>query len=1034
MNNGLNTRVVINDKIIENENTLEPNIQSLIIDEVTTQRNNLALGCYAINRLTSVIKNPKDLSLSGAKIKVFVKKTDEGTETAEIEPLTDDTALFIDEPYIDDDDSYDIANTVAQIKQNELKSKEIEVRQYFGYPDDYPLSDDEIAAKYDEISVGDSTESEGNPQDTVTEDSTEYSETDNTSIETPDIEIAIHDSSDSFSENFFSKVYDEDIDAESNLIEEETISDGWIPAGVFTIASAVPNEESIKITAYDNMCKLTGEYVPKSRELTNISDYYEDLRSQILSKYGIIVLDTALPEIYLTWNIVCTYRESLGYIAGLVGGIATSNRRGEIEIKTYGYTSTQIQMYDSFTETSDQMALIESISVDTVGIGNPSDYIAEGESENPIWFCDPLYGEIKPYADPDVEGGDDTEITSQTVLADVYNSLSSLNYQPCTIICDWDTGLEVTRLVKLLTPEDIEEKMKLLNSLANENDEETQNLIKTEIDALGRYICISNQTINLITGKTQITSIGENSEQLNARNFETETDKKVKNAAGKIRYMEINKADIDLANVKDASIKNAMIGDAEITSAKIADASINTAKIEDAAITSAKIGKAQITEALIADASIKSAKVDKAQILEAHIADAQIGTSKIKDASITSAKIIDASIESAKIKDGAITNAKIENAAIDTAKIKDAAITSAKIKEGEIETAHIGDAQVSTAKIADASITSAKIVEGAITGATIHDGAITNAKIADASITNAKIDSLNAEKITSGTLATERLILIDNETGKVSVITALNEQAKNMLDGAVIQEKSIEAAKIIVADLEAFKATIGGFDIDSSSIHSKKTAINDPTAGVYIGTTGIGVGDGNTHGISGSPFEVYADGTVKMRGKNGSIMFDPISGDIDIVATNFCIGTNAVVVSTQVMYQTGESGTEAPIGEWEENIPPVDDGDYLWIKTLTNYSNGVEQIDYSVSKQNGEAIMMTVTSSNGNVLRSSDDSIVLTAHVFVNGAEQDIDDNGVCRYGTVKWYLGSELKGSSRTLTVLGSRVNSPAVYTVQLE
>ena len=433
-------------------------------------------------------------------------------------------------------------------------------------------------------------------------------------------------------------------------------------------------------------------------------------------------------------------------------------------------------------------------------------------------------------------------------------------------------------------------------------------------------------------------------------------------------------------------------------------------------------------------ADIDLANINKASIKTAMIADAQITTVKIKDASITSAKIIDASIETAKIKDGAITNAKIENAAIDTAKIKDAAITSAKIKEGEIETAHIGDAQVSTAKIADASITSAKIVEGAITGATIHDGAITNAKIADASITNAKIDSLNAEKITSGTLATERLILIDNETGKVSVITAMNEQAKNMLDGAVIREKSIDAAKITVADLEAFKATIGGFNIDSSSIHSKKTAIDDPTEGVYIGLTGIGVGDGNTHGISGSPFEVYADGTVKMRGKNGSIMFDPVSGNIDIVATNFSIGTNAVVVSTQVTYQAGESGTEVPTGEWLERIPTVNDGEYLWTKTLTNYSNGIEQTDYSVSKQNGEAIMMTVTSSNGNVLRSSDDSTVLTAHVLVNGAEQDIDDNGVCRYGTVKWYLGSELKGSSRTLTVLGKQVNNPAVYTVQLE
>ena len=536
MNNGLIARLVINDKIIENINTLDPNIQSLIIEEVTTQRNNLALGICAINRLTSVIKNPKDISLSGAKVKVLVKKPEEGTEIAEVEPLADDTVLFVDESYIDDDDTADIANTVAQINQNELKAKEIEVRQYFGYADDYPLSEVEILAKYNEMTASDSTESEGNPQDSVTEDSTKYSETDDTSIEAPDIEVAIHDNSDSFGENSFANVNEEDIDAESTLIDEETVSDGWIPVGEFTIASAVPNGESIKITAYDNMYLLAGEYIPTSRELTNISDYYEDLRNQIYIKYGITVLDTALPEIYLTWNIQCSYREALGYIAGLVGGIATSNRSGGIEIKTYGYTSTQIQNYDSHTETSDQMALIEAISVDTVGLGNPADYVVEGESDNPLWFSDPLYGEIATYADPDVEGGDDTEITAQTVLSDVYTSLSSLNYQPCTVVCDWDTGLEVTRLVKLLTPEDIEEKMKLLNQLANETDEEAQELLKAEIDALGRYICISNQTIDLIAGKTQIKSIGENSEQIAARNFETETDKKVKRMAPSVRF------------------------------------------------------------------------------------------------------------------------------------------------------------------------------------------------------------------------------------------------------------------------------------------------------------------------------------------------------------------------------------------------------------------------------------------------------------------------------------------------------------------
>ena len=42
---------------------------------------------------------------------------------------------------------------------------------------------------------------------------------------------------------------------------------------------------------------------------------------------------------------------------------------------------------------------------------------------------------------------------------------------------------------------------------------------------------------------------------------------------------------------------------------------------------------------------------------------------------------------------------------------------------------------------------------------------IRTAKIADASITNAKIDSLSADKITTGTLAVETTIYIKNDSG-----------------------------------------------------------------------------------------------------------------------------------------------------------------------------------------------------------------------------------------------------------------------------
>lgn len=395
----------------------------------------------------------------------------------------------------------------------------------------------------------------------------------------------------------------------------------------------------------------------------------------------------------------------------------------------------------------------------------------------------------------------------------------------------------------------------------------------------------------------------------------------------------------------------------------------------------------------VPDGSVKSAHIEDAAITNAKIGTAAIGSANIQDAAITNAKIGEAAINTANIKDGSITNAKIGTAAVDTANIKDAAITNAKI----------GSAAIGTANIQDAAIDTAKIKDGAVTTATIHEGAINTAKIADGAITNAKIDALSADKITSGTIQTERLILVDNESGKTSIVTALNAEAEangGILSGATIIDKTIEAAKINVADLEAFKATIGGFDIDSSSIHSKKKAINDKTAGVYVGTTGVGLGDGDIAGIDGSPFEVYADGTFKLRGKNASIIFDPVYGDIDINATSITIGSSSVASKTDLekfptqtyeMYATSTSATVAPETGWSTKTPTWSEGIYIWRRVMSVYESGEIVTGEPVmitgnSGTNGEdAVTLRVESSRGTVFKNSEVSTVLSAVIYKGG-------------------------------------------------
>lgn len=281
----------------------------------------------------------------------------------------------------------------------------------------------------------------------------------------------------------------------------------------------------------------------------------------------------------------------------------------------------------------------------------------------------------------------------------------------------------------------------------------------------------------------------------------------------------------------------------------------------------------------------------------------------------------------------------------------------------------------------------------------IKEGAIGTVEIHDSSITTAKIAELSADVIKTGTLKTECLILttdeIDPETGekKVALITALNAKTKagegNILDGAVIKDETIEAAKIKVVDLEAFGATIGNFHIGTSSIYNNKTALTDPTDGVYIGTDGIALGQGSLLNMTDdSPFRVESDGDFHLGGKNSNyVNFNAFSGKLDINADSIKMGSSSLasqsyvdqkadgitttvesvdkrlttmeqnadgftwsidetaIVSSVNEYYPSTSATELTGGSWSENTPTWTQGTYIWLRIKT--TNGKGKIDYS---------------------------------------------------------------------------------------
>lgn len=60
-------------------------------------------------------------------------------------------------------------------------------------------------------------------------------------------------------------------------------------------------------------------------------------------------------------------------------------------------------------------------------------------------------------------------------------------------------------------------------------------------------------------------------------------------------------------------------------------------------------------------------------------------------------------------------------------------------------------------------------------------------------------------------------------------------------------------------------------------------------------------------------------------------------------------GDNIYITSTSINYVTSTSGTITPSSGWKASIPTLNKGEYLWTRTIVNYSDGTNATSYSVS-------------------------------------------------------------------------------------
>ena len=141
-------------------------------------------------------------------------------------------------------------------------------------------------------------------------------------------------------------------------------------------------------------------------------------------------------------------------------------------------------------------------------------------------------------------------------------------------------------------------------------------------------------------------------------------------------------------------------------------------------------------------------------------------------------------------------------------------------------------------------------------------------------------------------------------------------------------------------------------------------------AGVTVSSDGHATAPTLTISVSNS---VTTAGVVKIPVHIGDITINKeFSYAIAFTGATGQNGTSVTIKSTSVKYIASSSGTTTPsdTASWQDSVPTVTNGQYLWTKTVVEYSDGSSTKSYSVSYKgtngsngtNGTSVTVSSTS------------------------------------------------------------------------
>lgn len=471
----------------------------------------------------------------------------------------------------------------------------------------------------------------------------------------------------------------------------------YIPMGLYTIQNPKIESNKVTFTAYDRLAsRCNGAYYSKLGYPVDAVDILAEISTMTgvaidisTLKRGIQINQRAIIEegdyneeteesevitTYVNPFDGYTYKETIGFIAGLFGKFAICGRTGMIEFRWYQGIDYEIPsniFYNDLQETE------ESFSIKRLTCDNSDQTLSSGSGATGISMQNP--------------------VMTQSILDGVYNTVQGLVFTPAALrfIGDIVTAVKndstkfTIPIISLITSYDggLMQTIASYGNTAEEDDSDTKGPI-TEMAERVEYelafvkklmvdnLTATNATIKNLSGDVLKFKKGEfENLKSDVASFKETTTTNLNAANAKIEDLEANTVKTSELEAKVGTFGYLKATDASLTYATITNLKAESGKIDDLQSDYAIFKTATANDLKAANANIQNLTATKATIMDLNAATAKISVlegnyanlNTLVNGNLTSANIQNLTLTSKNttIENGMIKNAMIENLAFD---------------------------------------------------------------------------------------------------------------------------------------------------------------------------------------------------------------------------------------------------------------------------------------------------------------------------------------------------------------------------------